>query len=468
MLTSVAGWMLQMRNVMITTIGEDYVVAAQAKGLSNRRVIFTYAARNALLPQLQGFGLALGFVVSGAMVMEIVFSYPGIGLLLLNAVTSNDYPLMQAIFLVITFAVLIANFIVDLVIVLVRSASAGKGVGSMRAAAQIVAEPADQGQGRRGPARHVRPRRDHRPAGRPVRPGVPEPVAEPVAAAAVRRSTCSAPPRAARTCSPSCWPASGSRSSWRCWSGVIATALSVIVGVTSAFLGGVWDELLSLLTNVFLVIPALPLLILLLGYLPGKGQLPTIIVLTALGWQWGARVIRAQTLTIRNRDFIAASRESGEKTWRIIVFEIIPNEVSLIAASFVNTVLYAIGASVALAFIGLADLNSWSLGTMLYWAQSQQALQLGAWWWFLPPGIAVALIGTSLVLLNTGFDELGSPRLRASRGARQDRGPPGLGDRPDPGARRSSPPRRGRVCAFLHSFSRSSLLDETPAGGELR
>jgi peptide/nickel transport system permease protein len=115
-LTSIAGWMLQMHNVMITTIGEDYVIAAQAKGLPNRRVVFTYAARNALLPQLQGFGLAVGFVISGALVMEIVFSYPGIGLLLLNAVTSNDYPLMQGIFLVITFAVLIANLVVDMII----------------------------------------------------------------------------------------------------------------------------------------------------------------------------------------------------------------------------------------------------------------------------------------------------------------------------------------------------------------
>jgi peptide/nickel transport system permease protein len=118
-LTSIAGWMLQMRNVMITTVGEDYVIAAQAKGLPNRRVVFTYAARNALLPQLQGFGLALGFVVSGALIMEIVFSYPGIGELLLSAVTSHDYPLMQAIFLVITFAVLIANLLVDIIIVLV-------------------------------------------------------------------------------------------------------------------------------------------------------------------------------------------------------------------------------------------------------------------------------------------------------------------------------------------------------------
>jgi len=116
-LTSIAGWMLQMRNVMITTVGEDYVIAAQAKGLPNRRVIYTYAARNALLPQLQGFGLAVGFVVSGAVVMEIVFSYPGIGLLLVNAVTSDDYPLMQGIFLVITFAVLLANLIVDVIIV---------------------------------------------------------------------------------------------------------------------------------------------------------------------------------------------------------------------------------------------------------------------------------------------------------------------------------------------------------------
>ena len=116
-LTSVAGWMLQMRNVMITTIGEDYVVAAQAKGLSKFRIIYTYAARNALLPQLQGFGLALGFVVSGALVMEIVFSYPGIGCTLLKAVSSKDFPLMQAIFLVITFAVLTANLVVDLIIV---------------------------------------------------------------------------------------------------------------------------------------------------------------------------------------------------------------------------------------------------------------------------------------------------------------------------------------------------------------
>ncbi|MGH9104820.1 MAG: ABC transporter permease [Acidimicrobiales bacterium] len=118
-ITSLAGWMLQMRNVMITTTGEDYVLAAQAKGLRTRRVVLTYAARNAILPQLSGFANAIGFVVGGAIVMEIVFSYPGVGLQLINAVGSNDYPMMQAIFLLITFAVLLANLFVDLVYVAV-------------------------------------------------------------------------------------------------------------------------------------------------------------------------------------------------------------------------------------------------------------------------------------------------------------------------------------------------------------
>jgi peptide/nickel transport system permease protein len=204
--------------------------------------------------------------------------------------------------------------------------------------------------------------------------------------------------------------------------GVIATVLAVSVGVTAGFLGGFADELLSLLTNVFLVLPALPLLIVLLGYLPASsGQLPTAIVLSALGWPWGARVIRAQTLTLRNRDYVAAARESGERTWRIVVFEILPNEVSLIAASFVGTVLYAILTSVALAFIGVASFSGWSLGTMLYWAEGQSAIQVGAWWWYVPPGVAAALLGMSLVLLNFGLDELGNPRLRAT-GRRKIRG----------------------------------------------
>ncbi len=250
--------------------------------------------------------------------------------------------------------------------------------------------------------------------------------------------------------------------------GLVATALAVIVGVTAAFLGGFWDDFLSLVSNVFLVIPSLPLLILLLGYLPQKGQVATIVVLSVLGWPWGARVIRAQTLAIRGRDFVAAARETGDSTWRIIAVEIVPNEISLIAASFVNTVLYAIGASVALAFIGLADLSSWSLGTMLYWAQSQQALQLGAWWWFAPPGLAVALMGTGLVLLNTGIDELGNPRLRDAANATRIAGRRMRPTDPTP-VWQAFPPARGRLARLTHSFSRAALLErgtgDRPAAG---
>lgn len=201
--------------------------------------------------------------------------------------------------------------------------------------------------------------------------------------------------------------------------GLIATLLAVVVGTSAGFLGGVADEGLSLLANVFLVLPALPLLVVILGYLPHSGQLPTAIILSVLGWPWGARVIRAQTLSLRRRDYVAAAREVGEPAWRIIVFELLPNQIGLIAASFVGTVLYAILTSVALAFVGVADLSTWSYGTILYWAQSGNAVQLGAWWWYVPPGVLAALLGTSLVLLNFGLDELGNPRLRAAARAVQ-------------------------------------------------
>jgi peptide/nickel transport system permease protein len=193
-------------------------------------------------------------------------------------------------------------------------------------------------------------------------------------------------------------------------------------------------------------------------------------------------VIRAQTLTIRNRDFVAASRETGEPTWRIIIFEIIPNEVSLIAANFVNAVLYALGASVALAFIGIANLTSFSLGVVLYWAQQGNALQSGDWWWWIPAGLIIALMGTSLVLLNSGIDEIGNPRLRSSHETGRIGGHRIWTTDPTPVLSQLTAP-RSKVGQFAYSFSRSSMLDraatknhangaaeapaKTPTGGEI-
>jgi peptide/nickel transport system permease protein len=113
-IASLGGWVLGMRNMMLTVLDEDYITVAQAKGLPNRRVLWRYAARNAVLPQIQSFALSLGFIVGGTIVMEMVFSYPGIGLLLLSATNAKDYALMQGIFLVLVMAVLVANIIADI------------------------------------------------------------------------------------------------------------------------------------------------------------------------------------------------------------------------------------------------------------------------------------------------------------------------------------------------------------------
>jgi peptide/nickel transport system permease protein len=113
-ISSVGGWLLGMRNMMVSTLSEDYVITAEAKGLSPFRTMITYAARNAVLPSVAGFAISLGFVVSGSIVTEQVFSYPGIGSALLSSVNNNDYALMQGLFLIITVAVLAANLLVDL------------------------------------------------------------------------------------------------------------------------------------------------------------------------------------------------------------------------------------------------------------------------------------------------------------------------------------------------------------------
>jgi peptide/nickel transport system permease protein len=199
--------------------------------------------------------------------------------------------------------------------------------------------------------------------------------------------------------------------------GTIATILSVVVGVAAGYFGGLADDLLSMLTNVFLVIPGLPLLIVLAAYLPpGTGSNPFVIALivSVTGWAWGARVLRAQTLSLRRRDYVASAQVIGERPLRIIGAEILPNLTAIVASSFVFTVLYAIGTFVALAFLGVVDPSHWSWGSMLFWAEAQNAAQVNAWWWFLPPGISIALLGTSLALLNFGIDEFINPRLRAA------------------------------------------------------
>lgn len=195
-------------------------------------------------------------------------------------------------------------------------------------------------------------------------------------------------------------------------SAFFATALSLIVGLTAGYVGGIGDELLSVLSNIFLVIPGLPLVVILAGYLPTTGSIGIIIVISITGWAWGARVLRAQTLSLRNRDFVEAARVAGDRTFRIIWSEILPNMLAIVASSFLATVTGGILTQAGLAFLGMTDVTEWSWGGILYWAQNNQALQSGAWWWFVPPGLCIAALGTGLSLINFSIDELMNPRLR--------------------------------------------------------
>ncbi len=198
--------------------------------------------------------------------------------------------------------------------------------------------------------------------------------------------------------------------------GVIATALSVVIGVTAGYLGGLADDLLSMLANIFLVMPALPLLVILFGFLGKAGGNDLFLIgfiISVTGWAWGARVLRAQTLSLRSRDYVDSARTIGERRSRIIFTEILPNLTPIVASSFLFTVLYSVGTYTAMTFLGLVNPN-WNWGGILYYAAGDNAEVTGYWWWYIPPGLAVALLGTALVLLNFGIDEFINPRLRAA------------------------------------------------------
>ncbi|CAM5672063.1 hypothetical protein GCM10010329_42860 [Streptomyces spiroverticillatus] len=194
---------------------------------------------------------------------------------------------------------------------------------------------------------------------------------------------------------------------------VISTTLSVLVGVAGGYLGGRPDALLTVVTNVSLVIPSLPLLVIVASYVKGRGGWLTVALIIGLtSWPWGARGKRAQTLSLRRRDFVLAAEMTGESRWWIITRELIPTLAPLISASFLGAVVLSMFADAGLAFMGLGNINLTSWGSMLYWAQNASALPRGAWWWFVPPGACIALVGLAAGLVNFGIDEIANPRLR--------------------------------------------------------
>jgi len=194
--------------------------------------------------------------------------------------------------------------------------------------------------------------------------------------------------------------------------GLISTVISVVVGIASAYLGGFADGVLSLITDVLLIIPTFPLIVVIAAYARSENDLTLIIVLTITGWSYGARQLRSQALTLRNRDFLEAARVRGERSLYVILFEMLPTMTSLVVASFLGAALYAVLAAAGLQFIGLGDPSSQSWGTMLYWAQNNDALQTGMPLWAIMPGVAIAVLGAAFALLNYAFDEISNPALR--------------------------------------------------------
>jgi peptide/nickel transport system permease protein len=193
---------------------------------------------------------------------------------------------------------------------------------------------------------------------------------------------------------------------------VISTTLAVFFGLLAAYSGGWVDDVINLFTNVFLVIPVLPLLIVLQTFVPSRGPVVMILILGSTTWALEARVLRAQALSLRSRDFVRAAKVAGESTLRTVFGEVMPNMISRIAAGFLFVFYLSILFEAGLEFLGFGDVNKTTWGVTMYWAQNNSAVLQGEWWHFFFPGLALAITVAALVFINYGIDELANPRLR--------------------------------------------------------
>ncbi len=201
--------------------------------------------------------------------------------------------------------------------------------------------------------------------------------------------------------------------------GALATIVATTLGVFAAYAGGLADDFINLITNVFFVIPTIPLLVDITAYLHTRSMLVMIVVIAATLWAFEARILRGQALTLRNRDFIAASKVAGESTRRIVFGELMPNMISRIAAAFVLVFYVAILVDAGLEFLGLGEMDKPSWGVALYWATVNSSVLQGEWWSFVFPGLAIGITVLSLTLILAGIDEISNPRLRTIRKSRK-------------------------------------------------
>ncbi|MCX4552878.1 ABC transporter permease [Streptomyces sp. NBC_01387] len=197
-------------------------------------------------------------------------------------------------------------------------------------------------------------------------------------------------------------------------SGVLAVGVAALIGVTGGFLGGRTDQLLTAVTNIFATLPSLPLMLIVAGYMTRVDSVVIALLIGLFEWPVCARYLRAQTLSLRGRDFVQALRMVGESRWRMVLVEIMPHLSGVLSSLFLRAVVTGVFAEAGLRFLGIGGGDSVTWGTMIAFAQQQDGVLRGMWWWFVPPGLFIALLGTATALVNFGLDEIGNPVLRHS------------------------------------------------------
>ncbi|MCJ2378688.1 ABC transporter permease [Vibrio sp. ZSDZ34] len=201
--------------------------------------------------------------------------------------------------------------------------------------------------------------------------------------------------------------------------GITVCFLATVIGISAGYFGGKVDEILTAAMNIMLVIPQYPLIFVVAAFIGEAGPLTIALVIGFMSWAWGARVIRSQTLSLREKEFVKAAEVLGESRLRIIFVELLPNLISIVGASFIGSVMYAIMMEATISFLGMGDPSTISWGIMLYNVQTSSSMLIGAWWELLAPCIAITLLVTGLALLNFAVDEIANPQLRSHKGMKR-------------------------------------------------
>ena len=460
-----SSYMMVMRSSIVEVLSEDYILTAKAKGLNNFQILRDHALKNAMLPMVTLLALSLGYTVGGAIQVETVFSWPGIGRLIFDSVVKQDYPVLQGAFLLLAVSVIGANFLADLIYtlldprvqletppqmhqstrlysrVIITVRGLPKAIGNFPSAfkARIIkTSKAFLVQMRRLPAAVLKAGKTFWQTlkRKPMAlfgmvmllvivfmaifaPYVVPFTLEEMATLKVTAEDILEPPDADHILGRDDAGKDvlsqliyGARISLIVGfsASFMSLIIGTIVGMVAGFFGGKVDNFLMRLVDILMVIPTLPLMLVIITFW-GRGLDKIILVIGLLYWTYMARLVRSQVISIKERHYVLRAKALGASDFRIIIRHIFPQVVPLIIAQGVLDTSTAIIAESSLAFLGLGDPTKISWGMMLNFAFAR-AITQEAWWFLLPPGFSIVWVSLSLVLIGTALEEVFNPRLK--------------------------------------------------------